>query len=92
MLDNRRILFVEDDKQEIANISGLLTSLKADFVHVATVSEAVRELVVQPYDFVLTDLHRDIKPERNGLRSMLHGKHLDLLQELGKKWLATPPS
>jgi len=57
VFEKRKILFVEDDKVEIQNISDLLKTLGADFVHTATVSEAIRELVLQPYDFLLTDLH-----------------------------------
>ena len=45
MFEKRRILFVEDDSLEIQNISALLKALGLNFVHAATVSEAVRELV-----------------------------------------------
>lgn len=57
MFENRRFLFVEDDELEIKSISILLKSLNVDFTHASSVSEAVRELVMHPYDFVLTDLH-----------------------------------
>lgn len=61
VFEKRRILFVEDDSLEIQNISALLKSLGVNFVHAATVSEAVRELVLQPYDYLLTDLHIETK-------------------------------
>jgi DNA-binding NtrC family response regulator len=57
VFEKRRILFVEDDRLEIQNISSLLKSLGVNFTHAATVSEAIRELVIQPYDYLLTDLH-----------------------------------
>lgn len=61
MFEKRKILFVEDDSLEIQNISALLKTLGASFTHAATVSEAVRELVVQTYDYLLTDLHIETK-------------------------------
>lgn len=61
MFEKKKLLFVEDDDQEIENISNLLRKLKIDFVHVSTVSEAVREVVINPYEFVLTDLHIETK-------------------------------
>ncbi len=61
MLEHRRVLFVEDDKQEIETISKLLKLLKAEFCHVSTVNEALRELSTQSYDYVLTDLHIETK-------------------------------
>ncbi|WP_141731178.1 sigma-54-dependent transcriptional regulator [Oligoflexus tunisiensis] len=61
MFEKRKILFVEDDSLEIGNISVLLRSLGVGFTHTATVSEAVRELVLQPYDYLLTDLHIETK-------------------------------
>jgi DNA-binding NtrC family response regulator len=57
VFEKRKILFVEDDKLEIASISKLLKSLGAEFVHTASVSEAIRELISKPYDYLLTDLH-----------------------------------
>ncbi len=61
MFEKRRFLFVEDDRTEILAISSLLKALKADFFHTATVSEAIRELASNPYDYVLTDLHIETK-------------------------------
>lgn len=61
MFEKRKILFVEDDKFEIQSISGLLKSLGAHFVHTASVSEAIRELIQQQYDYLLTDLHIETK-------------------------------
>lgn len=61
MFEKRKILFVEDDKFEIQSISGLLKALKADFVHTASVSEAIRQLIQQQYDYLLTDLHIETK-------------------------------
>ncbi len=61
MFEKRKILFVEDDDIEIQNISALLKSLGVTFTHTATVSDAVRQLVLQPYDYLLTDLHIETK-------------------------------
>jgi DNA-binding NtrC family response regulator len=61
MFENRKVLFVEDDPQEVSSIITLFKQLRMSFVHVATVSEAVRELVSSPYEYVLTDLHIETK-------------------------------
>ncbi len=61
MFTNRKILFIEDDKVEIRSISGLLKALGADFTHAATVPDALRELTLHPFDFLLTDMHIDTR-------------------------------
>lgn len=61
MFGKKKILFVEDDAFEIHSISALLKSLNAEFVHTSSVSEAIRELIQMPYDYLLTDLHIETK-------------------------------
>ncbi len=57
MLENRKILIVEDDKIEIKNITAILKTLRADFSQALTVAEAVRDLSQYSFDYLLTDLH-----------------------------------
>ncbi len=61
MFEKRRVLFIEDDHNEIQSISSLLKLLKADFIHAATVSDALHHLSRSSFDYVLTDLHIETK-------------------------------
>ena len=61
MFEKRRLLFVEDDQQEIANISKLLRQLSVDFILTTTIAQAMAELSKQAFDFLLTDLHIETK-------------------------------
>lgn len=57
MLENQKILIVEDDKLESKNIAALLKALRGEFSQAATVSDAVRDLSRYSFDYLLTDLH-----------------------------------
>jgi DNA-binding NtrC family response regulator len=56
-LKDRRILVVEDDEQDIANIRKLLGQLSLDFKMVETVKDAFDALTTEAFDLLLSDLH-----------------------------------
>jgi DNA-binding NtrC family response regulator len=61
ILDNRKILVVEDDQYEIANVRKLLSQISGDFKIVETVAQAFDALSREAFDLLLSDLHIETK-------------------------------
>jgi DNA-binding NtrC family response regulator len=61
LFENRRLLVVEDDKQEIEALSLLLKQQNIAFVLASSVKEAMTAISQDAFDFVLSDLHIDTK-------------------------------
>ncbi|MDQ3235829.1 MAG: sigma 54-interacting transcriptional regulator [Pseudobdellovibrionaceae bacterium] len=61
MFENRKILVVEDDRQEIETISLLLNQQGISFVLASSVKEAMDAISRDAFDFVLSDLHIDTR-------------------------------
>ncbi len=61
MFEKRKLLVVEDDKQEIENISRILKALGVEFVLATKIQEAVDALEKQSFHYLLSDLHIETK-------------------------------
>lgn len=77
ILVNRKILVVEDDKYEIANIRNLLTEISMNFRIAETVNQAFEAIRNEAFDLLLTDLHIETKAgfeSPDGLRVIAYAK------------------
>jgi DNA-binding NtrC family response regulator len=61
LFENRKLLVVEDDRQEIETLTPLLMKHEIAFVLASSVSEAMEALARDVFDFVLSDLHIDTR-------------------------------
>lgn len=57
MFEHRRLLVVEDDQQEIENISRILKTIGVEFTVATKIADAMDALGRQSFDFLLSDLH-----------------------------------
>jgi DNA-binding NtrC family response regulator len=61
LFENRKLLVIEDDRQEIENLGLLLRQQNVNFVLASTVRDAMDAISSDAFDFVLSDLHIDTK-------------------------------
>ncbi len=61
LLSTRRVLFVEDDRQEIEKIEQLLAELQLVHQLATTIADAKKLLREESFDYLLTDLHIETK-------------------------------
>lgn len=61
ILHSRKILVVEDDKYEIANIRKLLAEISMEFKIAETINQAFEALSNEAFDLLLSDLHIETK-------------------------------
>jgi DNA-binding NtrC family response regulator len=57
LFESRKLLVVEDDRQEIESLTQLLNQKSIQFVLASTVNEALDLISRDAFDFVLSDLH-----------------------------------
>lgn len=77
MLEDRKILVVEDSKHDIEKIEALLKELNATYKIATTIRDAEIALRNESYDFLLSDLHIESRAgfdEPDGLRVIGLGK------------------